>query len=185
MPILRSLASAIVCVAYLGAAFVPCEPSLIFVDWSARDAMHAESPAPLVAGSSAGPHASHSHAPVERASGTSRSELAGHDHSGMTHHAASIEPAAAEPRPHSTQERLDSTEPSHAGVAPSGLVLKPKCVCGCDETRSTAGGSASRLGATVPGAHLSRFVEAASTAPLDLVVARARERHAQPDPIPI
>jgi hypothetical protein len=147
---LRSMLSALVVAAYLLAAFIPCEPALVFVEWTSGGAPHA----------SAHP--------------------AGHGHgSAPQHHAAAGRSGEA------TGEKAEPVAGSRGAGAFCELELKPKCTCGCSESRATVGGSVSRLGAAVPGVHVGRLAEAKPAAALDLVHARARERHPEHDPIPI
>jgi hypothetical protein len=76
-------------------------------------------------------------------------------------------------------------ERAHRPVQLSALELKPKCVCGCSDTRSSVGGNTSRLGSTVPAVHVPRLIEAAQPGVFSRENARVLSAHTDHDPIPI
>jgi hypothetical protein len=186
--------AAIVGAAYLVAAFVPCEPVLVFVDWTKADTSHAaasssavqvavpaSAPSRSTSGASRAAHAPPQHSSHGSAHGSTSSvalaEPAGHEHG--SHHA----PAASSAEP--VGERTDRIAQSHAERGGCELELKPTCRCGCSESRATVGGSVSRLGAAVPAVHVARLLEARSLEVCDRVLARACSPDPDREPIPI
>ena len=90
---------------------------------------------------------------------------AGHAAHGDTHHAGPTEP------------RLSAKK--------GQLELQPTCLCGCSETRSLIGGSASRLGAVVPGLSLVQLPDSSPAPVPGLDRLRWHDRFGPSDPIPI
>jgi len=186
--------AAIVGAAYLVAAFVPCEPVLVFVDWTKDATLHAaasssavqvavpaSAPSPSTSGASRTAHALPQHSSHGSAHGSTSSvalaEPAGHEHG--SHHDAAASSAEQ------ARERTGRIAQSHAAHGRCELELKPTCRCGCSESRATVGGSVSRLGAAVPAVHLARLLEARSLDVCDLVLARACSPDPDREPIPI
>lgn len=185
---LRSILSALVVAAYLAAVFVPCEPALVFVDWTGGDTAHPVAAAPASSSHSTGTerasrttsHASHDRSAQASTSSDAHVESARHEHGG-----AAQQHAAADPSTGAIADEAGSVTPSHGVDGFCELELKPKCLCGCSESRATVGGNVSRLGAAVPAVHVGRLAEVRAPAALDLVLVRARARAPDQDPIPI
>lgn len=189
---LRSIFSALVVAAYLSAAFVPCEPALVFVDWTSGDTAHPAAATPASSPHShstarapagrAPSHSSHQRSAYASTSSQAHAESAGHGHE---HGSPAQRQAEVDPSSGTIADEAGSVAPSPRAAAFCELELKPTCLCGCSESRATVGGSVSRLGAAVPAVYVGRFVEVRTPAALDLVRAHARAGAPDQDPIPI
>lgn len=165
------LISALVVIAYLSAAFIDCEGSLIlaFDKPGVGEPVHSMPVAMPVAKTMAksmhGPAHGRSHGPMSGSETQPTTDAGDHAH-GMQH----AHSEAREPAPGSTDA--------------AALELRPKCVCGCSETRSTVGGSTSRLGSVIPAVHVARLIEAPSTVVTDRAADLVLEIYTDRDPIP-
>lgn len=77
----------------------------------------------------------------------------------------------------------DALAHRRGGAAP--LELQAKCLCGCEETRSTIGGGASRLGSTIPAVYVPSLPPAAAWRGFAFEPGRFSRMTGRLDPIPI
>ena len=145
-PRLERLLSLLITFSYLGVCLVDCE------SWAGRPepveqsaqphhrSAHGELRAPHHAEPSGHGVAPHHNEPTGHAPGQPRhSDTAVHGH-----HHAQVDQATSN----------ESTASSREGR----LTMRPTCLCGCSETRSLAGGNASRVGVVVPGVSVAVLV---------------------------
>jgi hypothetical protein len=155
----------LVLVAYLSAVGIDCDPNSML---------------PIAVASAGGPvHSMSNSRPASTPTSMNRStnaSMASDD--GSVHGAGSAHHAH-----HDSQSEVH--ERAHRPVQSSTLELKPKCVCGCSDTRSSVGGNTSRLGSTLPAVYVPRLVEAEQPGVFSRENARVLSAHTDHDPIPI
>lgn len=188
---------------YLAAAFLPCEPSA--EERSALATALSRGTAHAAASSLTSAHAGHQghagHGAQGHAASPSRPSLslsppsspsphasATHDHSAHAHAHEAPAPAARNAKSvgaPSSEVAASGGESGEVKGVHARLVLKAKCECGCERTRSQVGGGAARLGFVVLADYATGIPPAPRVVPEDRVLARWVEMHFEADHVPI
>lgn len=177
MNALPRIISTLALATYLAAAFLPCEPPAWFT--AGGSGHHAAAAEPTVPDED--PHAGHgdhhsTDGVVDGAVDGAVDGMAGHgSHSDHDVHRHDDSHRGGQP----------SVVPARGSTRMATAEIKPKCLCGCSETRSQVGGGTARLGSVVPGLYVVRLIEPGATRALAPITASFVDVHADLDPIPI
>jgi len=171
---------------YLAAAFLPCETPLASIRVSTQPAGRALDATALGDDASI---SAHDHAAHDRNRENTSAHRVAHDlgHGASHPVGGDLQGDVDHSAHHALHTASASTNESRSrrAVQQAKLEIKPTCLCGCSETRSSIGGGTARLGSVVPGTVVASLIEAAPIPAAEFAQVGMLDLHFDIDPVPI